>query len=158
MTLELAGYIDRYAKATRRFEDLVARLNKVDLDRKHPDGWSPRQIIHHVADSEAQSYAYIRRLIAEPLGSVIPGYDEGAWAQNPALGYEELDIENSFEVFRAVRASTLALVKRLKISDLERYGEHSESGRYTVLEWLNDYTAHPDDHADQLERALQGLR
>ncbi len=157
MTLQLPDYADRYANATKRFENLVAGLNKSELDRKHPDGWSPRQIIHHVADSEAQSYARIRRLIAEPLGSVIQGYDEGAWAANPTLGYEELDIENSFEVFRAVRTSTLALVKRLKPSDLERYGEHSESGRYTVLKWLDDYAAHPDDHADQLERALQGL-
>lgn len=35
-----------------------------------------RQVIHHVADSATQSYARLRRLLAEPLGSIIQGDDE----------------------------------------------------------------------------------
>jgi hypothetical protein len=71
MDPELKTYATQYEAATERFEALVVGLGDEDLDIKHPDGWSPRQIIHHVADSETQSYARIRRLIAEPLGSVI---------------------------------------------------------------------------------------
>ena len=48
------------------------------LDSHEPGDWSARQIIHHVADSEAQSYARLRRLLAEPDGAVIQGYDESA--------------------------------------------------------------------------------
>ena len=76
MNAELHTYVQEYERSTIRFETLVDGLNESDLDLKHSDGWSSRQIIHHVADSEAQSYARIRRLIAEPLGSVIQGYDE----------------------------------------------------------------------------------
>lgn len=155
MSSDLKTYVEQYEAATKRFENLVVTLVEEELDAKHPDGWSPRQIIHHVADSEAQSYARIRRLIAEPLGSLIQSYDEEAWAKNPTLGYEDSDIANSFAVFRAVRASTLDLLKRLDESDLERYGEHSESGQYTVRQWLESYVAHPDEHAEQLKRALQ---
>lgn len=157
MISNLPIYIEQYESATKRFEKLASELDDADLDVKHPDGWSPRQIIHHVADSEAQSYARIRSLIAEPLGSVIQGYDEEAWAKNPTLGYEDLDVTNSIAVFSAVRASTLDLIKRLSASDLERYGEHSESGQYTVLQWFESYVRHPDEHAEQLERALQRL-
>ena len=157
MDSELQTYVKQYEAATRRFEELVSNLVEADLDTKHQGGWSPRQIIHHVADSEAQSYARIRRLIAEPIGSLIQGYDEAAWAENPILGYEVLDISASMAVFSAVRASTLEILKRLNESDLERHGEHSESGNYVVREWFEDYVAHPDDHGDQLKRALQGL-
>lgn len=154
---QLHEYAIEYENATKRFEKLVASLSEGELDVKHADGWSARQIIHHVADSESQSYARIRRLMAEPLGSAILGYDEAAWANDPTLGYEELDVTNSIAVFSAVRASTLDLIRRMESSDLERYGEHSESGRYPVSAWFQSYVRHPDEHAHQLERALKGL-
>ena len=157
MNSELHTYVEEYENATIRFESLVDGLSESVLDLKHPDGWSSRQIIHHVADSEAQSYARIRRLTAEPLGSVVQGYDEAAWAENPILGYDELPVANAIAVFSAVRAATLDVIRRLSPKDLTRYGEHSESGRYTLLQWFESYRRHPEEHAQQLERALEGL-
>jgi len=66
-------------------------------------------VIHHVADSEAQSYARLRRLIAEP-GIQIQGYDESAWGENETLGYKDLPTALSFDVFRGVRASSLEII------------------------------------------------
>ena len=155
MNSELQTYVEEYENATIRFELLVDGLSESVLDLKHPDGWSSRQIIHHVADSETQSYARIRRLLAEPLGSVIQGYDESAWAENPILGYEELPVANAIAVFSAVRAATLDVIRRLSPKALTRYGEHSESGRYTLLQWFESYRHHPEEHAQQIERALE---
>ncbi len=157
MTTELGDFIARYAEGTRYIDGLVAKVGADDLDRKPPAAWSPRQIIHHLADSELQSYARLRRLIAEPAGSIIQGYDEGAWAENPTLGYGELPIANSVAVFLAVRSASLDVIERLTPDDLGRSGEHSESGPYTVRRWLEIYTQHPFDHGAQLERALEGL-
>jgi len=80
-----APRVAAYESATRALLEQAAALDPTKLDLKHPDGWSPRQAIHHLADSEAQSYARLRRLVAEPLGSIIQGYDEGLWAAHPAL-------------------------------------------------------------------------
>lgn len=157
MNAELHTYVQEYERSTIRFETLVDGLNESDLDLKHSDGWSSRQIIHHVADSEAQSYARIRRLIAEPLGSVIQGYDEAAWAENLVLGYEKLPVANAIAVFGAVRAATLDVIRRMSPKDLTRYGEHSESVHYSVVNWFETYMRHPEEHAQQLERALKGL-
>ena len=121
-----------YAAATRAFEEQVSGLDRSKLDAKHPEGWSPRQVIHHLADSEAQSYARLRRLVAEPAGSIIQGYDEGAWAAHPALGYEGDPIETPLAVFSAVRAGSLAVLQHLSDADLARYGEHSERGKFTI--------------------------
>jgi hypothetical protein len=98
----------------------------------------------------------LRRLVAEPEGSIIQGYDENLWATAPQLGYESAPVENSIAVFAAVRASSLDIIKRLNESDLEKAGEHSESGRFTIGMWLAGYTNHPKDHGDQLVRAVKG--
>ena len=155
MTADIAIIATDYERATADFLAAAADVTPASLDHHHPDGWSARQVIHHVADSEAQSYARLRRLLAEP-DPVIQGYDEAAWACAPALGYTELPIENSLAVFAAVRASSLDIIRRLSPDDLELAGTHSESGPYSVARWLEVYSAHPAEHADQLRRALRG--
>ena len=154
MTSDISGIAADYERATAAFIAAAAEAAPEELDRHHPEGWSARQVIHHVADSEAQSYARLRRLMAEPE-PIIQGYDEAAWACAPALGYTELPIENSLAVFAAVRASSLDIIRRLTPDDLERAGVHTESGPYSVRTWLATYSAHPAEHADQLRRALR---
>ena len=144
-----------YESATQYFLNLARGFQADQLDLKHPEGWSARQIIHHLADSEAQSYSRLRRLVAEPEGSVIQGYDENLWAIAPQLGYESAPVENSIAVFAAVRAGSLDIIKRLEESDLDKAGVHSESGPYTIAQWLKSYTNHPQDHGDQLIRATK---
>lgn len=145
-----------YESATQYFLNLARAVLAPQLDVKDPEGWSARQVIHHLADSEAQSYARLRRLVAEPEGSLIQGYDENLWASAPQLGYENAPIENSIAVFAAVRAGSLDIIKRLEDSDLQKAGVHTESGPYTIEKWLISYTKHPVDHGDQLIRAVKG--
>ena len=146
--------VHAYEHATDYFLKEVLVVTSDNIDRRVDGGWTARQVIHHIADSEAQSYARLRRLLAEPPGSVIQGYDEAAWAQCEQLGYEELAVEHSLDVFRAVRAASLDVLRRLAERDLDRFGEHSESGRYTLAMWLDIYTQHPRAHAAQLVEAV----
>jgi hypothetical protein len=149
--LELAN---AYEEATRAFYELASQLNDEELDSPRKDGWNARQVIHHVADSEAQSYARLRRLIAEP-GTSIQGYDEGAWGENETLGYSQLPIKNSLAVFLAVRTSSLEILKRLSAEQLNNSGVHSESGEYSINDWIATYTKHPLEHAQQIQSGLQ---
>ena len=145
-----------YEAATQYFLNLARAVTPDVIDVHAENEWSARQCIHHMADSEAQSYARLRRLVAEPEGSIIQGYDESAWANEPKLAYADGDVTNSIAVFAAVRAASLDLVKRLDESDLEKFGEHTESGKYTIAKWLETYTRHPYDHGDQMVRATKG--
>jgi hypothetical protein len=151
MDLKVAA--ESYAQATAEFLIVANNLSEAELNVSHSGGWSARQVIHHVADSEAQSYARLRRLIAEP-GTQIQGYDEGAWGENETLGYSDLPIENSIAVFKAVRASSLEILKRISTAQLDNAGVHSESGNYTVKNWLDTYIKHPLDHAEQIRSGL----
>ena len=144
---------EKYKKSTEEFLNLVATLTSNDLDTSDPEGWTPRQVIHHMADSEAQSYARLRRLIAEP-GTTIQGYDEGKWAENQTLGYKVEDITNPLLIIKSVREASYQLINRLSEQELSNSGVHSESGKYSVMDWINIYTKHPLDHANQIKHLL----
>ena len=140
----------QYLNSTIAFLDLVYSLSTDQLDVANSEGWNARKVIHHVADSEAQSYARVRRLVAEP-GTTIQGYDESIWAENPILGYKTHDIDSSIAVFKSVRQSSYELLLRIEDSLLSNKGIHTESGEYSVRDWLNSYINHPIDHANQIK-------
>ena len=102
--MNLDEMVTAYISGTEHFLAVVGKLSVDDLDKSKTGGWTPRQIIHHVADSEAQSYARLRRLIAEP-GTEISGYDEGGWGENQTLGYHVLPVTNTENVMTEIRSS-----------------------------------------------------
>ena len=152
--MDLKLMAESYREATEQFIEIASKLSQAQLDVRKGQGWSARQVVHHVADSEAQSYARLRRLIAEP-GTQIQGYDEGAWGENNTLGYSDLPIDISLDVFKAVRASSLEVLKRISAVQLDNAGEHSESGTYTLRNWLETYIKHPTEHAEQIRSGLK---
>ena len=153
MTINIQEIASAYEAATKEFLDIALSVPADKLDDNDGENWSSRQVIHHCADSEAQSYARLRRLVAEP-NPVIQGYDENLWAKDQTLGYTELPIENSIAVFTAVRAGSLDIIKRLKPEQLELTGTHTEAGEYSLKRWLETYTRHANNHADQIKQTL----
>lgn len=109
-------------------------------------------IVHHLADSETNSYLRLRKLLAE-TDAQIQGYDEAEYAR--VLHYDR-PIERSLAVFRAVRDSTSELLDLLSDDDWARAGTHSESGAFSPERWLEIYADHAVTHADQIARARTG--
>ncbi len=112
-----------------------------------PGKWSAREIIHHLADSESTSAIRLRRLLVEDK-PLIQGYDQDQFASK--LRYNERDMAPSLEAFRAARATTAQLLSLMSEEEWRREGVHSESGRYTVEDWLVIYAAHAHTHAAQI--------
>jgi len=156
MTDEIASrrqaQLERFATGFAAVADALGGASDEDLDRRGPSGWSAREIAHHLADSESMAYVRLRRLIAED-NPVIAGYDEPEWARR--LHYER-PIETSIEVLQAVRGASQQLLMALTADEWERRGTHTESGEYSVDQWLGIYSEHSHDHADQIRRARRG--
>ena len=151
---ERTALIDRYRTGAAEVEAALAGITDEELDRTpaEADSWTARQVAHHLADSEAMAYIRLRRLIAED-DPLIVGYDEPEWARR--LHYDR-PIALSVAVLAAVRAASLQLLESLAPAEWNRTGTHSESGPYSVHQWLEIYANHAHEHADQIRRARTG--
>ncbi len=142
--------IAQYRAGSQVLADTIAQVPPDRLDVTEQAGeWTARQIVHHVADSETTSYIRLRRLLAEDQ-PVIQGYDEMEFARK--LHYDR-PLANALEVIRAVRNASAELLASLSEEEWQRTGTHSESGRYTLMNWLQTYATHCHDHAEQIRRA-----
>ncbi|HLQ16806.1 MAG TPA: DinB family protein, partial [Candidatus Eisenbacteria bacterium] len=70
---ERARLIKRYREGHREVEQALSGITPEELDRSAGGGWTPREIVHHLADSEMMSAIRIRRLLTEDE-PVIHGY------------------------------------------------------------------------------------
>jgi hypothetical protein len=150
--MEREALLERFRTGYADVADALAGVTDDELDRPPPDGWTARQVVHHLADSEATAYVRLRRLIAEDE-PVIAAYDEPEYARR--LHYER-PIAPSLAVLRAVREASLQLLESLTPDEWRRTGTHTGSGPYSVEGWLEIYAGHSHDHADQIRKARRG--
>ncbi len=142
--------IERYKDGYRVVSEALEHVTDAELDaHSAAGGWTAREIAHHLADSEMTSAIRLRRLLAEDR-PVIMGYDEEEFARRL---YYDRPIGASLAVLEAVRRATADILERLTEAEWTRAGTHSESGRYTITDWLQIYAAHAHDHAAQIRRA-----
>ncbi|HEX6349514.1 MAG TPA: DinB family protein [Candidatus Dormibacteraeota bacterium] len=153
---ERARLIARYREGPDVLEAALAGITAEELDRRPGrNSWSPREVVHHTADSEITSAIRLRRLLCEEQPE-IQGYDEMEFSRR--LFYRERPIAPSLAAVRAARATTADILDRLDEGDWERGGMHAETGRYGVQDWLRIYAEHCHEHADQIRRSRAGRR
>ena len=149
---ERTTLIDRYAAGPARLRAaLAAAPGELMTRRPSADDWSPHEIAIHCADSETNAALRIRYLVGE-RAPVIMGYDENGWATR--LDYASHPLEPALALVDAVRANTVALIRRLPAEAWSRTGTHTESGPYSAEDWLGIYAAHLADHAAQIEETV----
>jgi hypothetical protein len=142
--------IDKYKDGYRAVAEALAGIDDAQLDAHPAAGkWSPREIVHHLADSEMTSAIRLRRLLAEERPE-IHGYDQEEFARKL---YYDRPYQMSLEAFRYARASTAEILERMTPAEWAREGTHSEHGRYTVERWLEIYADHAHNHAQQIRVA-----
>lgn len=143
--------LDRYAAGHQAVVDALAGATDAELDNRPADGgWTARECVHHLADSESRSMLRLRQLLAEDE-PVIQAYDQDEWARRLPYGGP---VEEPLAVVAAVRAFSLATLRRLGEDDWSRRGRHPEHDEpYTLPRWLELYAEHPYEHADQIRAA-----
>ncbi len=137
-------------------ERALEGITEAELDFRIADGdWSPRDVVHHLADSEMTSAIRIRRLIAEDEPLIV-GYDQEEFARRLYYGRP---IAGSLLALAGARASTADFLDEFQESDWERFGTHSEyEDPFTVIGWLEYYAEHAHDHAEQIRRSREAAR
>jgi uncharacterized damage-inducible protein DinB len=80
---ERAQSIDVVAGTPAALREAARGLDDSQLDTPYrPDGWSVRQVIHHLPDSHLNAYVRFKLALTEVEPTIRP-YDEAAWAALP---------------------------------------------------------------------------
>jgi hypothetical protein len=154
MVLTAAERHNLLAMYAAGFDALVSALDGItsaEMEaREGSDEWSPREIIHHLGDSEMDGAVRIRMIVAERQPR-LTGWDAERWIA--VLYSAERPIEPSLAAVKAARDATLPLLHLMTDERWSRTGEHSEFGPMSADDWLSFYAQHAHDHAEQIRRA-----
>lgn len=145
----LSELLERYRRAPELLATILTGVKPEEEDyTPGPGKWTIRQIAAHLADAELVAGHRLRQVIAEDNPTLI-AYDQDAWARS--LNYAARKLKNSLESFRRVRAENYELLKDLPEAAFGRAGNHTENGRMTLLQLLEGFAAHAENHARQIQ-------
>jgi hypothetical protein len=150
-----AAQIEALRLLPERLRAAVAGLSDAQLDTPYRDGgWTVRQVVHHFADSHANSYIRFKLALTEDWPTIKP-YDEAAWAR---LADSSLPIELSLVFITGLHQRLVALLELMTEKDFERGFNHPERGRVTLATNLAIYEWHSRHHVAHISnlRARKG--
>ena len=148
--------IEQIAALPVRMRHAVSGLTDAQLDTPYrPDGWTVRQVVHHVADSHINGFTRIKLALTEQSPTIKP-YDEKAFAE---LGDMRLPIGVSLDLLTALHARWIAVYEALREEQFARTFIHPEYPEPQTLDrHAQMYAWHSRHHVAHIAtlRARQG--
>jgi uncharacterized damage-inducible protein DinB len=124
-------------------------LSDAQLDTPYrPEGWTVRQVVHHVPDSHMNAYIRFKLALTEEVPTIKP-YMENLWAELPD---SSLPIETSLAMLEALHERWVALLRSLTPAQWERQFLHPESGQQRLDQVLAMYAWHGPHHTAQVTK------
>jgi hypothetical protein len=144
------------AHAPAAFRAAVAGLNDEQLDTPYrPEGWTVRQVIHHVPDSHMNSYARFRLALTED-NPVVKPYDEALWAELPDA--RRMPVEISLQLLESLHGRWVTLLEAMTPEQYARTFVHPGMNRTMTLDWnLGLYAWHCRHHAAHITRLRERM-
>ena len=138
-------WITTLEELPRKLRASLIGLNALRLDTPYrPEGWTVRQLVHHIADSHLNAYTRFKLGLTENTPTIKP-YDERAWAE--LTDSREMPVQAPLLMIRGIHARGVYLLRRLPDADWERTITHPEWSRPLSLhDLLALYAWHSDHH------------
>lgn len=157
ITLEsIDQWMDEIEQLPQQIRETVAGLTKEQLDMPYrPEGWTVRQVIHHLPDSHMNSYIRFRWTLTEDEPT-IKAYHEDRWAE--LHDAKNGNIEISLILLEAIHIRWSLLLRSLSPKELRKYFVHPESGkRISLDENIGMYAWHGKHHLAHIRNCLDTL-
>ncbi len=152
---ERRAAIDALAATPAQLRAAVRGLSDAQLDTPYrPEGWTVRQVVHHVADSHMNAYTRFRLALTEDSPTIKP-YDERAWAN---LADSALPVDVSLDLLERLHARLVHLLRTLKDADFRRTLNHPENGPMTLDAVLATYAWHGRHHTAHVTSLRERMR
>jgi len=152
-TNHLEAWISILEHFPNRLTNLVSDLSEEQFNTPYrPEGWTLRQVIHHLYDSNHNSYTRFKWTLTEKT-PLIKGYDEKAWA---ALSdSEKAPVELSLQAIAALHAKWVYFIKGLTFDQLSREFIHPDGNeRVSLSENIGIYAWHCNHHYAHIENLM----
>lgn len=135
------------------FRRAVSGLTEAQLDTPYrPDGWTARQVAHHLADAHMILYARTKIAVTED-NPPVKTWDERRWADLPDA--TQMPIAGSLAIIDAVHARFVHILGTLTPDQFARTMQHPEWGVVSI-EWLAGlcawHGAHHTAHVTELRK------
>ena len=136
--------IDAIAAAPAKLRAAVAGLTDAQLDTPYrPDGWTVRQVVHHVPDSHMNAYVRFKLALTEDEPTIKP-YDEARWAE--LADTRDTPIESSLALLDRLHDRWVRLLRSMSADDFARRLRHPEMGVQRLDQVLALYDWHGRHH------------
>jgi len=149
--------LTQFILSADRLVQAVKDLSETELDLAHmTNGWTIRQVVHHVADDGDAWSMPLKKALATPGAPIrfegFPGNE--AWAN--ALAFHKRPIQNSLALLKAHRQVMAELASYFVdvwdcryVTIIDSAGK--EVQKVTVGQIINMVTEHMLEHADMIE-------
>jgi len=118
----------------QHLEMAVTNLDEAQLDTPYrPEGWTVKQLVHHVADSHVNAYVRFKLGLTEDNPTIKP-YNEKLWAE--MNDSKVVPINVSLTILHAVHQRWVEVLKSIKRQEWERTVVHPEHGKQLTLWFL----------------------
>lgn len=152
---EKVDWIDNIKYLPTQLDLVLSGVTKELLDMPYrPEGWTIRQVVHHMADSHANAYVRFKLALTEDRPT-IKIYEEAKWADLPDY---KLPVEDSVEMLRGLHKKWTELLRHTTNRDFAREYVHPETGAWTLEMALGLYQWHGRHHLAQMVQLINKVK
>lgn len=152
---ERNGWIAAIRSLPAELEAALAGLNDQQLDTPYrPEGWTVRQLVHHVADSHLNAQIRVRWALTED-NPTIKAYDEKLWAELHDAATAPVGL--SVDLLKALHTRWALLLESLSAEDFQRTLVHPVNGACTIERYTGIYAWHGRHHVAHVTRLRERM-
>lgn len=146
---QLYAWIEEIEELPEKLDRLVDGFTEEQFNTAYrPEGWTVKQVIHHLADSHINSFVRYKWTLTEDA-PVIKAYHEERWAKLPDY---EAPAKVSLVLLKALHLRWCILLRSLSAQDFDSIFIHPETGKRISLRSLTGmYAWHCKHHYAHIE-------
>jgi len=149
---QVAKWIEEIRVLPSQLSEVVSELSEEELNQPYrKNGWTIRQVVHHIADSHTNSYIRFKLALTEDAPTIKP-YKQDEWAKLPD---STMPISVSLKIIDSLHERWTYLLQSLTAEQLKRTFHHPDSGLVTLERNIGIYAWHGQHHLAQIRNALK---